>query len=103
MILQFLDEQGSPLAVLASAIVGLSVGRLSGPRAVDAGVDGTTVTVIHTTAGPLMTVTAFEDVRTYWVEALGAGSGQRLTGATASLAHPSVYPLVAHQYPEVLR
>jgi len=99
VILSWQDHDGDSVAVLASAIVGLSVGTINGPRTPGADV---TVTLIWAAgaAQPFMVAAPFAEVLGAWSEARLAEAGARDTAAQA--AYPGVYPLVAHQYPDLI-
>jgi hypothetical protein len=96
VILAFRDHEGDPVAVDSAAIVGLSVGTINGPRKPDADV---TVTLVWArgVAQPFMVAAPFAEVLDLWTRAREARMAH---GApTDVLAHPGVFPLVAHQYP----
>lgn len=100
MILFFVDPDGDPVAVESDAIVGVTVGRITGPRAAEQVAQGT-VTLIHTSATvdrPFMVASTFTDVVQTW-----ATARETPPGAQTAIAHPGVFPLVEHQYPDGVR
>lgn len=90
MIATWSDQDGDPVAVDLGEIVGLSVGDVTGPRPLGAGVRVTLVWC-RGLAQPLMVAASFSDVLHRWTESRGQSLAVR--------AHPGVFPLVAHQYP----
>lgn len=91
MIVQYVDQDGDPVAIDTALIVGVSVGRITGPRDV---ADECVVTLIWAQGAsqPFMVATPFEQVLDTWER-------WREQEGAPSKAYPGVFPLVAHQYP----
>lgn len=76
MLLNFTDHEGDPLCVLASAIIGLSVGTMGGPKS--------SITLIVTIGGTFKVAEPYAEVHRAWTSALG------ITQAPAApKAHPT--------------
>jgi hypothetical protein len=91
VIVAFVDPDGDPIAVESESIVGLSI--LAG--------SGGAVTLVHTTATadrPFQVAAPFAAVLDTWTAAREVRPGQGIE----VLAHEGVYPLVQHQYEELL-
>lgn len=85
------DQDGDAVAVDTALIVGVSVGRIAGPRDV---ADECVVTLIWTTAAqPFMVTAPFAEVVAAW------RAGRQQDGPPLR-AYSGVFPLVAHQYPD---
>lgn len=89
MIVVWSDHDGDPVAVDTATIVGLSVGDVTRPRATPVRV---TLIWAQGVAEPFKVAAPFADVLRRWTESRGQ--------SLAVKAHPGVFPLVAHQYPE---
>lgn len=102
MILRWSDHEGDPIAIESSDIVGLSVGDVTKPRSTALRV---TLIWARGIGQPFMAAATFDEVLVEWQKARELEIEARFQGGKATLAemraaHPGVYPLVAHQYPD---
>lgn len=102
MIIFLSDADGDDVAIHVDAIVAVTVGEMNTPRAVngtDAGARHT-VTLVHTTAGPLVVRQSYQAVVDAWRTALNARTALNLSAAFRRVAmrSASAHAEAAHEH-----